>query len=584
MKRSITVLLTALLFFAFLTGCGQTPSNTDTGVTTTAAATAATTAAAAAETTAAAGAETATTAAAAAETTTAAPAQTTVATTAASPASQASSLKEGDFTGYPIVSADKLVIWNSCLPLHNSYTSDSESPYMQFLSEYTGIEIDWLRPPTGAEEEQAYNLMIASGDLPDIIMRYGLAGVCETLLEDGIIIALNDYMDDYLPSINAYLNNNEIIKKAIMTDSSQFYMVPGIREDTEFLGSWLGPVVNKAYLEDVNLDLPETIDDWNNMLYAFKDTIDIPFSPYISGHLRGLFGNSFGFYDGFYVDLDNKAAHWMNAEGYKDFLILMNRWFMDGIIDPNFVTMDIQGLAAQLVEKKIGASYYGTATPNRFYDAIVERDGDFNYVGVPYPVAKAGDKVLFKQGELLTGIGAAITTACKNVELAARFLDYGYSEEGLIVWNFGKEGVSFDYVGGKPVFKDFILNDPEGTTTAMQKYSGTSVDGISLQLTDMILQRDRELSNGYRAVWGTNAEESARYRWPATITPTVDEGTELANIQTALLTYADEMYIKFIIGSEPLDNYDQYLANLESMNIGRVLDIKNDQLTRYNAR
>ena len=59
-------------------------------------------------------------------------------------------------------------------------------------------------------------------------------------------------------------------------------------------------------------------------------------------------------------------------------------------------------------------------------------------------------------------MGVAITTSCKDVETAARLLDYAYSEEGHMLFNFGVEGESYTMVDGYPTYTDKILNNPEG--------------------------------------------------------------------------------------------------------------------------
>jgi len=44
------------------------------------------------------------------------------------------------------------------------------------------------------------------------------------------------------------------------------------------------------------------------------------------------------------------------------------------------------------------------------------------------------------------------------------------------------------------------------------------------------------------------------------------------------------MFVGFLIGSESLDAYEQYLANLEALRIDRVLEIKQAQYDRFDAR
>jgi putative aldouronate transport system substrate-binding protein len=46
-------------------------------------------------------------------------------------------------------------------------------------------------------------------------------------------------------------------------------------------------------------------------------------------------------------------------------------------------------------------------------------------------------------------------------------------------------------------------------------------------------------------------------------------------------TYVDEMTVKFIIGQEPLANYDAYVQQVKSMNVDRALELQQAAVERY---
>ena len=49
-------------------------------------------------------------------------------------------------------------------------------------------------------------------------------------------------------------------------------------------------------------------------------------------------------------------------------------------------------------------------------------------------------------------------------------------------------------------------------------------------------------------------------------------------------TYRDEMTLKFILGTESLDNFDKFVDTMNQMNLKRAIEIENSALDRYNAR
>lgn len=58
----------------------------------------------------------------------------------------------------------------------------------------SGIHIEFIHPSLGQEAEQ-FNLMVASRDLPDMVEYgwHGYQGGPQKAIDDGVIIALNDY-------------------------------------------------------------------------------------------------------------------------------------------------------------------------------------------------------------------------------------------------------------------------------------------------------------------------------------------------------------------------------------------------------
>ena len=159
----------------------------------------------------------------------------------------------GEFT-YPIKTDKTLKIWSYELP-HSDYTDYHDSPFHKGLSENTGVNLEWEFPLPGADKPQAYNIMLASGDLPDIIFN-GLNG--QELIDDKYIIPLNDVISRYAPNLSAYYAGHPELEKALKTDKGDYYMFPWLRE-SDLLRTYLGPVVRKDWLDEQKLDVPETV-------------------------------------------------------------------------------------------------------------------------------------------------------------------------------------------------------------------------------------------------------------------------------------------------------------------------------------
>ncbi len=71
---------------------------------------------------------------------------------------------------------------------------------------------------------------------------------------------------------------------------------------------------------------------------------------------------------------------------------------------------------------------------------------------------------------------------------------------------------------------------------------------------------------------------------PQTLTLTIDENDEYTNIMADLETYVIEMTAKFIMGTESMDNYDNFIATMEKMGARDAVELQQAALDRYHTR
>ena len=68
------------------------------------------------------------------------------------------------------------------------------------------------------------------------------------------------------------------------------------------------------------------------------------------------------------------------------------------------------------------------------------------------------------------------------------------------------------------------------------------------------------------------------------ITPTEAESAEYTRIMNDINTYIDEMSVRFLVGSEPISNFDNFVQTIYSMGIERAIDIYQGAYERYQSR
>ncbi len=405
----------------------------------------------------------------------------------------------GPASGAPAAGAQKVKItyWKelNADKLAPIFKNLGESDLYKELQKRLNIEIEFLHAPSSNVRDQ-FNLIVASRDLPDIMEwdLFSYPGGPAKAIADGVTQRHNEIFDKYAPNLTALYKRNPLWVKQAKLDDGSFYAFPFIRGHAA-LAVWNGPMFRKDWLDEVGLKPPTTIDEWYAALTAFKQKkgIQYPFS--FRQKAQGqdgndlFFGNAlpgaWGVARGFFLGEKGEVLYGPMQPGWKDSVATMSKWFKEGLIDPDFPVQDTQTWRAKVMGNKAGAmiTNVGGGT-GFFYDNVKKTNPTFALVGVPDPVLKAGQKSRFgqKDWEVHIPSRAFITPLNKKVADSARLLDYGYGKEGDILFNFGVEGKSFNWVNGYPKYTDIITRDPNyAMAVAMSRWMRSHYDGPFVQ-------------------------------------------------------------------------------------------------------
>ncbi|HBG76768.1 MAG TPA: ABC transporter substrate-binding protein, partial [Clostridiales bacterium] len=137
----------------------------------------------------------------------------------------------------------------------------------------TGVKMEWIHPPEGQENE-TFAVMIASDELPDLIeTAEKYKGGIDRAIHDGIYININELCEQYAPNYMKIINSDPELRKEVYSDTGNlmgFSMVcsdlPGDDWTITRENPWCGPFIRGDWLEELNLKIPETIDDWTEAL------------------------------------------------------------------------------------------------------------------------------------------------------------------------------------------------------------------------------------------------------------------------------------------------------------------------------
>lgn len=477
----------------------------------------------------------------------------------------------------------------------SKYVSNYDEVYsFQKIQENLGIDIEFIHPSASTGNEQ-FNIMIASGEYTDLIYapNWGSLynGGLSQALKDNVIVDLTPYYEDgKLPNFKKAVQKHPGLETDYKTVEGQILFVDAIRSD-EAMNASLGLIIRKDWLDKLGLSVPENITDWYNMLVAFKDKDpngngqkdEIPYGDHKS-QFFGNFAAAFGTKRAYYKK-DGKIVYGSVQPEYKEYLVEMNKWYNEGLMESEFAAIAKTNLDANVLNDKVGSfvGYVGSYMGN-YLNARKGDGSTFDLVAAPWPKTKDGRKFAPTDitGNAGTG-GLVLTTACKKPDLAIKFMDYMYSDEATELLNWGEEGKTYTNENGERKLTDFVLKNPDGAEplAASSDYFFGSL-GVPpkywLYESYAQLQFNYPQQQNATETWAQEADNmlvGTKYKF------TAEENKRLAQLKADLNTYEAEMFTKMVIGKEPISKFDEYVEKIYGLGLDEVLEIYEVAHKRY---
>lgn len=466
-------------------------------------------------------------------------------------------------------------------------TDWNDNEFYQEMERRTGVHLEF-EMVSSADYQTNFNLMIASGNLADMIYvgaSYYAEGV-DAAIDDGYFLDLTDLVDEYMPNYEKVRTSDVQYELLSTTDSGRLGAVYELRQSKQ--GPWLGLWIRQDWLDDLGLDTPVTFDDYHEVLTAFKNEkgATAPLILNFSGS-DGEFGTMSGglnVLNSWQLDETGKVNFGPYMDAWKEYVTIMHQWYTEGLIDPDFMATDER--TADMAKVVTGASglFAALYTMPSVYEAASE-DPNMDLAPVNPPVMNEGDEGHIRLRDSYTSGNTAISADSENWEVALRWLDYLYTEEGALLANYGVEGDTFEFnEDGEPEFTDKILANENGWTMTQTVASYLCPSAGIANWSDWT----RELAGvpeKDQACYDVWSEFSDDWRLPSSVTLTQDESTERAALYADISTIVKEQTAQFISGALDIEsNWDAYISALEASGMERAIEITQAAYDRYLAR
>lgn len=498
------------------------------------------------------------------------------------------------------------------------YSRYQDLKAIEMIEEMFHVDIQFETIISKEQNKENYVLRLQEKPLPDVLGIYndeywptGIAG----LYNEKYIIELNELIDARMPHLqDIFANYPNVAKDMSDADGKYLYLqrINPLEKPADYWAATTqGLVLRKNWLDAVNLDVPTTMEEWYEVLKAFK-TMDpngngefdeIPF--HTSGSALAYFEAAYGIVaTGVYIDpATGKVEHGARTQNYKAYLEEMNKWYKEELIsiylkdDGTFNFNPGNNLYEDLVAANTVGSWKGNSNNNTkgFMNTLREADPTEEIVAAPWPTSSYANNVVYSERAVDTKqrCNMCITTdAAKDqakLDAIASIFDYMLSEEGSLLLTWGEEGVTYTTnADGTKSLTEFGAQPrelPSGEKPNEYKMYGNTSGGFpSFGNFDIDLATRDEWFNEAAKVWA-NADFSLNY--PSTIALTPEQSARLAEWtgnNTQLDLYISKMKSDFITGAEPLSNFDTYVAQLETMGIQNIVDIYQEAYDAYMAK
>ena len=482
--------------------------------------------------------------------------------------------------------ADPPITLTAHIHYGNVYVLTEDWILTKEIGKMTGVNLKGVASPMTTNSQEAFNLMIASHNIPDIVsglnidmMRYG---------QEGAFLPLNDLIEKHAPNYKAYLDKNPIIRSAITASDGNMYFIPMVYKP----GASEGWFIRKDWLDKFDLPMPGTVEELHHALTVFRenDANGNGLKDEIGYFGRGLerryiapLLNLFGV-NQFWHTENGKVAFGLYTPEYKDAIKSVAQWYSEGLIDTEVFT---RGNKAReiLFSENNGALIHDWLPSTSSYNVkMKDIVPGFQLEGMLPPVDVNGDQWEASRRDEIKGLGWGIGFKNKYPIETIKYMDFHWTDVATRLMTYGIEGDHYTMVDGKPVYTDKILKG-NGAINVLMRAIGGQEEGIGY-LHDSSYENFAMDETGARTndLYNSSGVVGAKYPTLGALGFTAEELKTINNKFPTCETYMFEMMQKWVFDGSRIDkNFDTYMSNLKEMGMDEVVAAYQSAYDRANS-
>ena len=508
---------------------------------------------------------------------------------------------------FPIV--DEKVTMTAFIPTSSLVDDWQDNDFVRYLEEKTNVFLELETAPDGAEAMQKRNLLLASGDYPEIFITGFSKSEQQFYGSQGVFLPLNDLIAEYGVNTRKAFADYPLVEENMTMLDGTIYSLPDINDCFHCAYSqkmW----IYQPWLDKLGLEMPATTEEFKDVLIAFRDRDpngngiqdEIPLSGAISGYGTGVDGfimNAFVYSHGNLAEggasnnelaergsrifIKNGIITAAFAEpGWREGLRYMNDLYNERLLSGDAFIQD-RSQYLQLGENPdvvlMGA---GPAGHNGVFTQFYSESGRWlDYKVVPALEGPDGTRV--SRYNPVYGVGEwTITDRAAYPEAAFRLGDAFYEPDLMLHSTYGREGIEWVWaqpgeigINGRQAVWKALVGYGDGGRSSWWHQRGPQVRSRDFRLGEV--RGDDSLLSVI--LYEETRDKMAPYKVDSEmLLPPLafneDVSVEIVDFESTLTNYVNEMIARFIIGDADINTeWDDYLAELDNIGLPRYIEL-----------
>lgn len=490
----------------------------------------------------------------------------------------------------------------------NTESDPNKRTIFKRLQEKTNVEIEWKAIQGDQWGEKITLAMADTSTLTDFIFSAGFGD--NDLLryaDQGVIIPLEEYIDAYMPNLKSIFDKFPEYRKMSTDTNGHIWALPWIEqlgsEKTAIQSVGDMSFINKKWLDFLGLKIPTTVDEFEQVLIAFRDhaselqkefNIDgsiIPMSCIVNDGnqdpaiLINGFGEGYGDNDqGRHIAVtdDKKVICTATQQGFKDGITWLHSLYEQGLIDPEAFTQEWSTYVSKGKSGRYGVCFS--------WDAANIIDDFAGWVPLPALTADVRN-ITPENGSFTSGYDrgrCVVTAVAKNPALVCAWLDQMYDPFQSPQNNWGTYGEDDDFdifvLGKNANGEDMLQHAPLGDASPVEVREAESVNGPLAILDEyygvyVTCPDDAQ----YRLDWIKDyytPDMNTKYVYP-NVFMSQEDTEELSNLQTDITKTINAKRSDWIMNGFTDADWDEYIKSLDAYGLSDMLAVFQKYLDAY---